>query len=110
MRIYQENGIEYRKEECPEGWVEVNTYRPHSTPWDCYGNQHILNIRKLLSEAGIDSVGLVTHERRTSPIGTGPGGRVRFGDDMMPGVYRVAVKQEKEFAARQAIAEKYDTY
>ena len=48
-------------------------------------------------------VGLVTRMTKTSPQGSGPYGRVRFGDNMMPGIYRVAVPNDHLEAARNAI-------
>lgn len=57
----------------------------------------------VLSDANIIGLPLVTYHRRISPQGTGPGGRVRFGDDMMPGIYRVIVAKPDQEKAEAAI-------
>lgn len=89
----------------PPGWVVVSDYTPHSCPWDCYGNDHNRVMAAVLLKAGIQSLQLRTIQTRTSPQGTGPGGMVRFGDDMLPGRYTVAVAEENKTAALQAIAD-----
>lgn len=104
MKKYEENGVEYRHEPTPEGWVEVDVYNPHSCPWDYYGNKHLIEMGNVLKAAGIEHQLLVTHRRKLHPMGSGPGGRVRFGDDMMPGIYRTAVAGKDVEAAYKALA------
>lgn len=96
-------GILTENQETPENWVDVVKYHPHSTPWDYQGNKEIRRWMYVFQSCNIQCVGLVTTRTRLSPQGTGPFGRVRFGDDMMPGVYRVAVPKEHYEAAQNAI-------
>jgi hypothetical protein len=93
-KLYIQNGIEYNEPQVPEGYTLVDSYQPHSCPWDCYGNRHLGEVSNVMAEAGIEHVALVTHRRAVSPFPSGPNGRVRFGDDIMPGVYRLAVPSE----------------
>ena len=103
-RTYVLHGVTHREEMVPHGFVVVDTYHPHTTPWDYQGNKHTGEVKRVLLDAGIESVSLVTTETNNTPHGSGPGGRVRFGDAMMPGVYRVAVPKHKAPAARVALA------
>lgn len=103
LSVRSENGLEIRHEETPEGTVEVDSHVPNAGPWDYYGGKHQRTIMKVLRAAGLSPVPLVTHRRNLSPMGSGPGGRVRFGDDMVPGVYRVAVPRGQSPAAAAAI-------
>lgn len=98
-------GVRTVEDECPEGWVVVSSYVPHSCPWDCYGNQHLREVCHVLGEAGLSSHPLRTRQTRVAPMGSGPNGRVRFGDDMLPGVYRVAVPSDQYDAAMSALSE-----
>lgn len=88
----------------PEGWEIVSTFSPVSTPWDYHGGKHNREIAAVLLEAGILSLQMHTTETINRPYGTGPGGSVRFGDDMMPGTYTVAVAKEEVAAAKAALA------
>lgn len=103
--VTTEHGIVTTAEPTPEGWVDVLSHAPSSsiTPWDSYGRREQRIIGRVLAAAGIECVERVTHRRILHPRGTGPGGRVRFGDDMLPGVYRVAVKAGDAVAALAAI-------
>lgn len=103
MKTYTEHGVEHRVEEVPDGHVVIDTYNPHSTPWDYHGGKHLREMAAVLKNAGLSPVSLVEHHRRVTPHGTGPGGRVRFGDDMMPGIYRTAVPVDQEVAAKAAL-------
>lgn len=96
VEIVKENGVETRTTVCPEGYVEVDSHTPSITSSDYYGLRHQEELRAVLQSALIESIALVTHKRRISPMGSGPGGRVRFGDDMMPSTYRIAVKIEDQ--------------
>ena len=99
------NGIRTVEEVCPDGWEIVDTYNPCSsvTPWDCYGRSHQKRCRKALQAAGIDSISLQASRTILHPMGSGPGGSVRFGDSMTPGTYQTAVPEDKAGAARQVI-------
>jgi len=102
-----ENGIKKTETIPPKGFVIVDEYHPCSTvtPWDYYGNKHITEMKLVLEHAGIKSVACNVHEENMHPHGSGPGGRVRFGDAMMPGIYRTAVRKENVEAAKKAIEE-----
>lgn len=102
-RIGTANGIESREQLTPHGWTDVWLYTPHSCLWDYYGSKAQRERMYVLGAAGVECEPLVTSMRRTAPAGTGPGGRVRFGDDMMPGVYRVAVPNLQVTAAIVAL-------
>lgn len=105
VKVYTEHGIEFRHEELPEGMVEVDVYTQHHTICPDNGHKHAKEIRQVLNHAGITALCLTTHRKRAVvAVGSGPGGRVRFGDDMMHSTYRVAVRQGDEAAAQTAIA------
>lgn len=106
LKVFVEHGVEVREDVCPEGLVEVDCYNPcHSTtPWDYYGGKHWREYSFVLRRAGIEPTLLLTRRRILHPCGTGPGGRVRFGDDMTPGTYRIAVEADKAGVACAALA------
>lgn len=89
----------------PGGWRVVDSYTPcHTvTPYDYYGLKHQREIVGVLNAAGIECKTLEQKRRRLNPIGTGPGGRVRFGDDMVPSTYEVCVKKKHVTEARRVI-------
>ncbi len=101
------NGIRTVEEVCPDGWVVVDVYDPCSsvTPWDSYGRGHQREYGKVLKSAGIEFVPLRTSRTILQPMGSGSGGAVRFGDNMTPGTYQIAVPKGDETKARKAIAE-----
>lgn len=99
----QSNGVEIQFIPIPDGWVEIDSFHPTTTPWDCAGLQHQREYLIVLEEAGIVGLPLVTRHRRISPQGTGPNGRVRFGDDMMPGIYKIIVAQSERQEAEEAL-------
>lgn len=101
--VERNHGIEIIYTPVPTGWVEIDSYTPHSCPWDVHGLRHQREYLKVLDAEGIIGLPLVTHHRRLSPQGTGPGGRIRFGDDMMPGVYHIIVQKSQEKDARKAL-------
>jgi hypothetical protein len=98
-----EHNVEISHQPTPDGMVDVATYNPHSTPWDYHGGKFQREMIKVLAGAGIEGAALTTNRRNLVPMGTGPYGRVRFGDDMLPGTFRVAVKSEDRNAALAAI-------
>lgn len=106
VKKYTEHSIEIVEELLPEGMVEVDTHHPCSsvTPWDAYGLKHQREYQYVLQQAGIPAIPLVTHRTNLSPRGSGPEGRVRFGDAMLPGVYRLAVAAEHEARAKELLA------
>lgn len=102
--VERSHGVETTRTPIPHGWVEIDSYTPHSCPWDCHGLSHQREYLRVLEDAGIIGIPLVTRQSRISPQGTGPGGRVRFGDDMMPGRYHIIVPVSQEKASRAALA------
>lgn len=100
-----EYGVESRETPVPDGFTVVETYHPHSCPWDCYGMKFVRETQTVLKSAGIDSVECSIRQTILHPRGSGPGGRVRMGDNMMPGVYRVAVATEDMPQAIEALAQ-----
>ena len=89
-----EHNIEEKNPITPDGWEVFDTYTPSHTitPWDYYGMKHVREIRRVLESAGINSQTAQTYRKIIHPIGSGPGGMVRFGDNMVPGTYYVYVK------------------
>lgn len=99
-----EHGIEYRHEELPEGWTEVDVYEQCHTVVPDHGGGRALELQAVLEAAGVAARVLTTHRKRASVlIGSGPGGRARFGDDMMHSIHRVAVPTAAVAAAQQAL-------
>ncbi len=105
-RTYVLHNVTHREQMVPPMFVVVDTYHPSGsvTPWDYYGGKHTGEIKRVLMDANIESVSLVEMQVNNTPRGSGPNGRVRFGDSMMPGVYRVAVSKYDVPAAERAIA------
>jgi hypothetical protein len=104
-QTYELNGTHYVEDIVPPGWVVIDTYHPHSCPWDYYGGKHIREYLTVLEMASIPAVPLYTRKTILHPIGTGHNGYVRFGDDMRPGVFSVAVSQKDVTSAEIAICE-----
>ena len=101
-------GIRHCVDPIPAGMVVVEEHTPNTsiTPWDYHGLRHAREWKLVLSAKGIPSVVCVHRREGTRPIGSpggsGPGGRVRLGDDMMPSTFRVCVSPSDEAAARAA--------
>lgn len=91
--ITEEDGVRTIEQLCPDGYKEVDSYIPSSSicPWDHYGLSHQQEIYKLFTDLGLHPIKLVTNRTKIYPIGSGPNGRVRFGDDMLPSIYRIAL-------------------
>lgn len=105
-REYQEHGIFNRERYIDdENWEIIDTYTPCSsvTPWDAYGVKHQRELMSVFADAGIECIAFDTYRRIISPFGTGPGGRVRFGDDMMPSTYMIAIPKKDKGLAIAAI-------
>ncbi len=100
--VSESGNIRTSKPVCPVGWVVIDTYHPcpSVTPWDYYGLKHQREYSKALRDAGIDCVPMETRQNIITPRGSGPFGRVRVGDDMMPSVYEIAVPDDQAAAAR----------
>lgn len=101
-----ENNVKTVAAICPTTHTEVDVYHPTPTvtPWDYYGGNHQREYCKVLRNAGLNPLPLNTNKTILRPVGSGPGGSVRFGDNMTPGVYRIAVPHNEVGAAHAAIA------
>jgi hypothetical protein len=104
VAITTSNGVESREVLAPDGWEVFDCYHPHATPWDYYGKKHVKEVMLVLQAAGIEAADCSIYQTKLHPCGTGPGGRVRFGDAFLPGVYRVAVPAASVGKAREAWA------
>lgn len=102
-KIYDQDGIHHAEDQIPSDCVIVSAYTPHSCPWDYYGMCWGREYSRVMEAAGIDHAIAADIQTTLHPTGTGPNGSVRFGDNMLPGVYRLIVKKEDEDKARQAI-------
>ena len=105
-KTYEEHGVHIVEDLVPEGYVIIDEYTPcHTvTPWDYYGMCHQREYSRVLNAAGIKCELLQTRKRLLHPVGTGPRGSVRMGDNMYPYDYRIAVLAADENAAYVAIA------
>jgi len=112
-RTYVQDNATYREQLVPPMFVVIDVYTPASCPWDVYGRKHQRELTKVLLAAGIESVSLYTSCTINNPVGSGPGGMVRFGDNMTPGEYRIAVykydveKAQKAIAAHREVMDKW---
>lgn len=98
-----EHGNTVREHKVPDGFTVIDTYHPHSCPWDYYGMKHQRELQNVLAEVcdvALPNINLTLGH----PIGSGPGGRVRFGDNMTPGTFRLAVPADSVGKANAAIA------
>lgn len=92
-----------REHLVPDGFVVIDTYTPHSCPWDYYGMKHQRELQNVLADVcdvALPNINLTLG----NPIGSGPGGSVRFGDNMTPGTFRLAVPADMVGKAQAAIA------
>lgn len=101
LKVYDHHGVNYREQLTPDGWVVIDEYTPcHTvTPWDYYALLWYRPILRVLESAGIKAMVLETVKVILRPCGTGPKGAVRFGDNMMPGDYRIAVEEQHKSRA-----------
>ena len=101
--IREEHGVQIREQLCPENWTEVDSYSACHTMPDYYGVRHQSEIARVLKAVGLTIVCLTTRRTQLNPMGSGPGGRVRLGDDMMNSTYRIAVPENEKEQAANAI-------
>lgn len=99
-----EHGITITEQLPDDGYVIIDSYHPHSCPWDYYGMRHHREYNHVLSASGITAQLLREHHEINAPTGSGPNGAVRFGDNMMPGVYHIAVPAADVERANESIA------
>ncbi len=105
FNIIEDRGVREVVEYVPEGWGIIDTYHPTPsvTPWDYHGGKHQREYEAVLKAAGVLAICLETRRSRLNPMGSGPGGRVRFGDNMMPSTYSIAVPVADTEKAKEAI-------
>jgi len=106
IKIYEDHGIRHVEEQVPVGYCVIDDYTPTSstTPWDYYGMKHQRELSCVLRNNSIPCILLHTTYTKLHPMGSGPKGSVRFGDDMLPGRYRIAVPIELTIAAQLALS------
>lgn len=106
MKIYTDRGIEYQEDEPSEGFVLCWERYPTINE-DSFACREATEIGHVLMhwKRGIQYENRPIRMRNVSPIGSGPGGRIRFGDDMMPTIQRIFVREEKLSEALLAIEE-----
>jgi hypothetical protein len=81
-----DRGVSSQPIEIPEGFrvLTIATCSSSITPYDVWASRNARTIGDPLKEAGLDVRYVTQRRKRTTPTGSGPGGRVRFGDDMLP--------------------------
>ena len=94
----------------PELSIAVAVVDVYSPPLcrEEYGPRHQDRLISVLHENDIAAVPAQVRQRNTSPLGTGPYGRVRMGDDMMPKKHLVVVNHFDEVAAKAVLAQLYE--
>ena len=106
MKIYTDRGIEYREDEPSEGfvlcWERYPTINEES--FACREATEIGHVL-MLWKRGIQYENRPIRRKKIYPSGSGPGGRVRFGDDMLPTIQRIFVPEGKLSEAILAIEE-----
>lgn len=82
--------------------ITVYSHTPNQStcPWYVYANIAIERIKATLASVGIVCSVVEQRNKIDNPIGTGPGGRVRFGDDMLPSTYHIQVDEKYEKKAK----------
>ena len=105
FRVYQDkHGNTVREYLVPEGYTVIDTYTPSVCPWDYYGTKHQIVLQRVLAD--VCDVALANISTTLcNPVGSGPGGAVRFGDYMTPDTYRLAVPDNMIQRAESAINE-----
>jgi hypothetical protein len=103
LRKEERNGVSVCEDVTPDGWRVVWSHTPSITPWDYYGVRAARETRVVLGAYGIPTILLESRCERINPMGSGQGGRVRFGDSMMPTTYSVAVEEGDTAMALKAI-------
>lgn len=70
----------------PEGFrvLTIATCSCAIAPYDVWAHRNARTIGDPLKAAGLDVQYVTQRRKRTTPTGSGPGGRVRFGDAMLP--------------------------
>ena len=92
--------------------ITVYSFTPCSSivPYDYHGAMGAKDIQDNLSAVGIESTVQEEKRRIENPIGTGPGGRVRVGDEMLPSLYHIQVDKKHEKKAKSILSHKIDSF
>jgi hypothetical protein len=104
VKQYTDRGIKHREEIAPDGWIAIEIYSQHSmVPWDYHSRRHFKPLLHVLNKAGIATF-LCEHSQEGTRLigssgGTGPEGRVRSGDNMIPSIYTLYVRDESKEVA-----------
>lgn len=105
IRTFTINGIEHREELIPNGHFMVRIYNPSTVPWDYFGEKQAREWRAVMKKANIPCQVLTIKKQRLHPQGSGPGGRIRFGDAMYPGEWRLVIEKRYHETAENALDE-----
>lgn len=104
IKTYTEHRTIYRETLPPEGYSLVWESYPDING-ENFAKSETAELRRVLSSANIVSVSCPIRRENASPMGSGPGGRIRFGDSMMPSTHRIFVPTDSLVAAKAAIDE-----
>lgn len=100
----EDRGVTLRETIPVEGWVIIWQYYPDLNS-NNYASQKVIELKRVLADAGIVAESCPIRQERTYVgVGSGPGGRPRFGDKMMPTIQRLFVEPSDIGAANAAIA------
>jgi hypothetical protein len=108
MRIYTKHNIVHHDPEITEDQVMVYVGAPSSstTPYDVYARYVAKDARIALMRSQVKGEVHTCYRRIASVgVGSGPGGSVRFGDDMIPPEIYVVVDKADETKATCALHE-----
>lgn len=105
MKTVSKHGIRRMIPDPPEGLCLATSYTPHHSvcPWEKYGMLTMDKYRAIADDLGIKHEVTVERQERIGPNGTGPGGCVRMGDEMLPSVYHFWVAPSEVETFRAAI-------
>ena len=78
----------------------IAEYEPIAWPYDVEATRWTMACGQFLAEAGLHPFFRRHNRTLKFTIGSGPGGRERFGDRLMPPIVQLLVPEEEEEAAR----------
>ena len=102
IKMYTEHRTIYRETIPPEGYSLVWESYPDING-ENFAESETAELRRILSSANVVSVSCPIKRENAFPMGSGPGGRIRFGDSMMPSIHRIFVPADSLAAAKTAI-------
>ena len=94
MKTTTENNVETRETELKDGYKIAAVFHPQSVPWDVEKTKQGAEWSTLMHVNDIPFQIIRVEQKNLTPRGSGSGGRVRFGDSMMPGKIKLAVPVE----------------